>query len=189
MLLNVTIIQVGEHNHSEDDNIIEKRRTVESMATAIALDPSQPLKRVYNMYAQNNNVRDDFPEYNTIRSSLQRVRSSLVPPIPRHIADVAIDGEWAETWNGNPFLSMIDNNWGLAVFSTDNNFKILNRCAEIYIDGTFKSCPVPYEQLLTIHGRFHGRLLPLVMCLLSTKQVGIYRQVRLILVIMLKCIF
>jgi hypothetical protein len=33
------------------------------------------------------------------------------------------------------------------------------------------------SQFLTIHGRYHGRVLPLVMCLLAGKQVGLYRQV------------
>jgi hypothetical protein len=101
----------------------------------------------------------------------------MVPPIPRNVGEVEIDDEWAETWSGTRFLSTVDHNWGFAIFATSNNYKVLQRCSEIYIDGTFKTCPSPYSQFLTIHGRYHGRVLPLVMCLLAGKQVGLYREV------------
>ena len=37
--------------------------------------------------------------------------------------------------------------------------------AVIYIDGTFKTCPAPYSQFVTVHGNFHGRVrLSLLSC-------------------------
>jgi hypothetical protein len=63
---------------------------------------------------------------------------------------------------GRPFLSHIDNDWGVCVFSTD---------------GTFKSRPPPYEQFVTIHSLCHGRVLPCVMALATGKTVGHYRQI------------
>ncbi|KAI8490584.1 hypothetical protein Bbelb_318520 [Branchiostoma belcheri] len=45
------------------------------------------------------------------------------------------------------------------------------------MDGTFRSCPRPYQQFLTIHGLCHGRVIPLVMALMADKRVGTYRQV------------
>lgn len=88
-----------------------------------------------------------------------------------------IEDEWAETWCGVQFLSKLANNWGFAIFATAANYKMLQRCSEICIDGTFKTCPAPYHQFVTIHGRNNGMVLPLVMCLLTGKQVGLYRQV------------
>jgi hypothetical protein len=101
----------------------------------------------------------------------------MVPQIPRNLEEVNIENEWAETWSATLFLSTLDNNWGFAIFATSENYKVLQRCSEIYIDGTFKTCPSPYSQFLTIHGRYLGMVLPLVMCLLAGKQVGLYRQV------------
>jgi hypothetical protein len=65
------------------------------------------------------------------------------------------------------FLSLLDNNWGLAVFTISRNLKTLAKCHTVYIDGTF----------VTIHGYFRDRLIPLVFCLLNGKQVGQYRKI------------
>ena len=69
------------------------------------------------------------------------------------------------TWNDVPFMTHQDNDWGLLMFATNDNYRILQRCRVVYIDGTFKTCPRPYVQYVTIHGKFRGRVLPLVMCL------------------------
>lgn len=45
------------------------------------------------------------------------------------------------------------------------------------MDGTFRSCPRPYTQFLTIHGLYHGRVLPFVMGLMTERTVGAYRQI------------
>ena len=52
----------------------------------------------------------------------------------------------------------------------------LQNCDTIYMDGTFKSCPHPYVQFVTIHGLYHGRVLPFAMCLMDGKTIGKYRQ-------------
>lgn len=104
------------------------------------------------------------------------MRSSLLPAIPHDINDVLIENEWGETWNGEPFLSHLDNDWGISVFATQENYRTLGRCDTIYIDGTFKTCPEPYSQFVTIHGKRLGRVFTLVMCLLTGKAIGQYRQ-------------
>lgn len=45
------------------------------------------------------------------------------------------------------------------------------------MDGTFRSCPEPYTQFFTIHGKFHRRVLPLVMALMTERNIGAYRQI------------
>jgi hypothetical protein len=67
----------------------------------------------------------------------------MVPQIPRNLEEVNIENEWAETWSATLFLSTLDNNWGFAIFATSENYKVLQRCSEIYIDGAFKTCPSP----------------------------------------------
>lgn len=46
----------------------------------------------------------------------------------------------------------------------------------MYIDGTFKTCPPPYTQFVTLHGRYMGRPVPLIYCLLGGKTIGHYRE-------------
>jgi hypothetical protein len=90
--------------------------------------------------------------------------------IPATVEDVAIEDQWANTWNGEQFLSYQNNDWGILVFATEGNYRKLQRCRTIYVDGTFRTCPTPY-------GMYNeGRVLPFVMCLLNGKRVGQYRE-------------
>jgi hypothetical protein len=149
------------------------------MKKEIKNDPTKPFKRVYN-YAIQRDVRyvdpTDIPEFHFLRSSLSRTRSILLPDIPDDVDDVILEREWKRTWNGKKVLSYQDNNWGILVFATKKNYQRLERCDVIYADGTFKTCPPPYTQFVTIHGLFQERVLPFVMCLLTGKTVGQYRQ-------------
>ena len=140
-------------------------------------DPTRPIKRIYNQVVQRDQVEEEhIPEYNNVKSKLQRKRASLMPPTPGEIQDVEIVGEWERTWTDRQFLSHQDNDWGLLVFATNQNFRHLQQCENVYIDGTFKTCPQPYEQFVTIHGLYHGRPLPLIMSLMGDRTVGAYRQ-------------
>jgi len=121
------------------------------------------------------------PEFDDLRSShrssLSRHKRDLFPSIPRRVSDVIINRIWMETWNGKKFLLHQNNAWGYVVFMTEANVKLLGRCETIHIDGTFKTCPKPYHQVLTIHGMYVNQVLPLAFCLLKGKQVGLYRNV------------
>jgi len=70
----------------------------------------------------------------------------------------------------------IDNDWGIVVFTTNLMISALQRCDTLFIDGTFRTAPAPYMQFVTIHGLFHGHVIPLVFTLLTNKTVGVYRQ-------------
>jgi MULE transposase domain len=47
----------------------------------------------------------------------------------------------------------------------------------MFVDGTFKTAPHPYYQLLTIHGLCNDCVFPLIYCLLTGKSTGQYRQI------------
>ena len=93
------------------------------------------------------------------------------------MGDIQIDGEWAETWQRIPHLIRLDNDWGIAVFGTNNNMEIIERWSNIYIDGTFRSAPQPYVQLLTVHGEVNGRVVHCASALMAEKTIASYRQV------------
>ena len=140
-------------------------------------DPTGPVKRVFNAVVQNTDVHiEDVPDYNSVRSRLKRCRQKALPPIPHTVEEVNVEGEWERSWRGHQLKSYQDNDWGILLFATLANYSTLSRSRVIYIDGTFKTCPAPYSQFVTIHGLYHGHVLPFVMCLMSSKQVGHYRQ-------------
>lgn len=168
-----------DHDHIEDDECINENEVVNQAKEIIKLDPTKPIKRVYNEVIgafEDNDEYEALPDFSRVRSKLQRVRASLIPPIPHAIEDVEIENEWKENWAGKPFLSHLDNDWGISVFATRENYISLSRCDIIYIDGTFKTCPEPYSQFVTIHGKRLGRVFNFAMCLSTGKTIGQYRQ-------------
>ena len=174
----ITIINVPDHDHRPDIDVIAAGTLTERMKAAIVDDPTKPVKRVYDEIAIAYSGDDEHvPEFRTVRSQLNRQRASLCPPIPRSVDQVRVEDSWARTWDGADFLSHQDNDWGILIFSTGRNYSKLRRCTDIYMDGTFKSCPKPCMQFFTIHGNYHGRVVPLVMRLMTGKTVGQYREV------------
>jgi len=53
----------------------------------------------------------------------------------------------------------------------------LSQCQVLYIDGTFKTSPTPYKQIVTVNGLYKEHVVPLVFALSSGKEVGHYRQI------------
>lgn len=139
-------------------------------------DPCLPIRNAYDHVLARNVPSRDTPTFNSVRSILQRHKQDSFPPLPSTVDDVRIEDEWARTWNDRPFLCHLDNDWGVSVFMTPSNAGILRRCSTIFIDGTFRTAPHPYEQLVTIHGLFMGTVIPLCYCLSTGKTVGQYRQ-------------
>ncbi|CAH1277403.1 Hypp9607 [Branchiostoma lanceolatum] len=110
--------------------------------------PSQPVRRVYDAVIQGEERVEDAPNFRTVRTQLEH--------------------EWARTLGGRQYLSHQDNGRGILVFGTNRNFRKLRHCAVKYPTAT--SSPV-------IHGLYHGRVIPFVMALMTSKTVGAYRQV------------
>jgi hypothetical protein len=140
-------------------------------------NPSMPVHRIYCQVANSDSGdSDDVQQFSSFRSRLKRYRAQFVPALPVDIDDVDIQGDWARTRRGNQFLNHIDNQWGLAIFTTSKLIRALANSDCAYIDGTFRTAPYPYDQFVTIHGLRNGFVVPLVFCLLNGKTVGQYRQ-------------
>lgn len=141
------------------------------------MDPTIPVRRIYDevICIDSDDSDDVLPQFPNVRSRLKRHRSQYIPPIPSSIADVNVQGGWAKTWNGKKFLTHADNNVGVLVFATKKMIKTLNDCTCLYIDGTFKTSPNPYKQMVTIHGLMNGHVIPLTFSLLTGKTVVHYQ--------------
>ena len=149
------------------------------MVRAIRAEPIGPVKRIYDEFVEHDrNIEVEIiPQFNSIRSILARNRALLMPAHPESVENVIIPDEYMFSWDNERFLRHQDNDWGILIYGTEENFLNLSRCRTIFIDGTFKTNPHPYYQFLTIHGNYHGFVVPFVMCLLGGKQIGKYRQV------------
>jgi hypothetical protein len=63
------------------------------------------------------------------------------------------------------------------MFSCKTNLQFHSSIDALYVDGTFKSAPKFFHQLLTIHGLRNGHYLPLAFFLLTNKHQTSYEDV------------
>jgi hypothetical protein len=47
----------------------------------------------------------------------------------------------------------------------------LSRCTDVYMDGTCRTCPHPYSQFFTVHGKYRNRVIVFVSCLVTGKNI------------------
>ena len=173
-----TVIRADDHNHSADAFAARRGLVLKRIGQAAEQDPTVPVRRMYDRAVdEDSGNSDELPTFGSVRTRAKRSKMKLLPLIPATIDDVVIDGNWGKTWRNRRFLSHLDNDWGIAVFCTDNMFTILQRYECLYVDGTFRTSPSPYYQFLTVHGLYQGHVIPLVFCLTTGKTVGQYRQV------------
>lgn len=181
---NIRVRLYEDHIHPPDSERIKKSKFVASLKERATDNPTLPTKRLYdaevaNVHrgAQGGGDRPELPQFNSVRSIVQRVREQNVPPIPGTIEDVAIAGPWAVTWLQERHLLVNDIDWGIAIFATDANLLHLRRSQTVYMDATFRTCPRPFTQFFTILGDVHGFVVPLVQVLMSQRTIGHYRQI------------
>lgn len=62
----------------------------------------------------------------------------------------------------------------MIIFASDLNLQTLSTSEKIFMDGTFKSAPRIYDQLYTLHGLYKDHIVPLVYCLLTSKDRSTY---------------
>jgi hypothetical protein len=174
----IIYLQTGDHNHEDNAALNTAEAVFDEVRTKIEDDPTLPIKRSFDQAMADYDIGsdDELPAFSRMRTRLQRVRSSVLPPLPQDIEDVTIEGEWKRTWRDKTHLSLLDNDWGVLIFATDQHIRMLQRCDVIYVDGTFKTCPEPYVQFVSVHGKYLGQVFTLASCLLSGKTIGHYRR-------------
>ena len=104
-------------------------------------NPTATVKRVYDALAvhehrQAVNVPNIIPTFDSVKSTMDRKRARLVPPIPANVDEVVVEDVWAQTWREENFL-MDQNNMGILCFATESDLQKLATCNIIYVDGTF----------------------------------------------------
>jgi len=178
---NINVLNEPEHTHAHEDVQITRSEIKNRLVQKVKQDPSLPIKRIYDSvvreHGQGGGDVESIPPFSYVRSAMTRARQEFVPNIPWEVDDVEIEGTWAETWSGDYFLLHQDNDWGILLFATPENLEGLSRCTDVYMDGTFRTCPRPYSQFFTVHGKYRNRVILFVSCLVTGKNIGQYRQI------------
>lgn len=166
----IDILQVADHNHPDETDMITVSALKNKMVQAIEADPSKSIKLVYDEIVKTADGCDQVPKFNNVRSKLNRKRASLLPSWPHN--DEFVNGnERGSTWRGQDSRSHQGHRWGVLVLGTDANFAKLSRCQDVYIDGLR-----PYKHFVTIHGKYSGKVMPLVTCLMTGRTVAQYKH-------------
>jgi hypothetical protein len=173
----IAVFQTDSHNHAPDLFAVRRGKLLKDINVKVSQDPTATVRSVYEKAIDEGSDESDLPTFDNVRTRLKRHRAKFVPALPTFINDVEIKDEWAKTSNGHKFLSLLDNNWGLVILTIRKFLKVLQQCDSIYVDGTFRTTPRPYEQFLTIHGLYNGFVVPLVFCLITNKTTAQYRQI------------
>lgn len=107
---------------------------------------------------------------------MNRARLAHLPPIPATV-NVNIPPTWATSHRGNRFLLTQNEHWQFIIFATDEQLGTLAACSTVYVDATFRSCPRPFHQFLTVHGFYQDRVIALVFVLMGQRLVGNYTHI------------
>lgn len=88
-----------------------------------------------------------------------------------HRRDLVFSEEHTKTNKGEHFF-MFDSEVEdrMSIFSMHKNLFVLASCKRFYMDGTFKSVRVIFEQLYTIQGIKNGCVIPLIYALLPNRR-------------------
>ena len=176
--LHVAVNRVDSHNHPTCSFEVRRGLVLKEIQKRVHANPTLPVRRVYDEVIEiDSGDSDDCPAFSNVRSRIKRFRSEFIPGIPKSIQDVVFDGDWAKTWKGRTFLSHQENNVGIAVFTTKKLLKALHKADCLYVDGTFRTAPKPYQQFFTMHGKLNGFVVPLVFVLMTGKSSYQYRRV------------
>ncbi|CAK9291551.1 unnamed protein product [Gordionus sp. m RMFG-2023] len=114
-----------------------------------------------------------LPTFLSVKSIMNRVIKSLRPPLPLINSDIRLDGDYTLTLDNKTFLISNKNN-ELLLFSTHELLECLCNADQIFMDGTFFSCPLLFKQLYTIHIMINHTIIPCAYILLPNKKKETY---------------
>ncbi|CAG2252786.1 unnamed protein product [Mytilus edulis] len=170
----------ANHNHPSDrmqlrvDDVLQRMKSrCKDELTAIPTIYEEELVKLRDREWNDDTHQlvEHIPTFYSCKDQLYNERHKLIPALPTTVEDITVDGEWAQTTTGQPFLLADDNTNGrMLVFSTQENLYHLAAADTIYCDGTFYVCPTLFYQLYTFHAKVDGTMFPLVYCFLPGKD-------------------
>lgn len=124
----------------------------------------------------SNETIAHLAKFSTLRDSITRKRNRSLNFIPNEIADIpkllSFDHQ------GNKFLrfdSGVNSKSRIIIFASSYKEKYIAKSKVWLVDGTFKTSPHNFYQLLIMHGVVFGRSFPLLYILMSDKSESSYK--------------
>lgn len=124
-------------------------------------------------------VLAELPKIGEMRKLVRRVRykKNPLPEEPNSIENSQTNHHKIVNAKGEDMLLFDSNqNNRFVVLGTKKNLQVLGDCDYWFADGTFKTVPLIFKQLYTIHGIVHSKVIPLIYVLMSDKSESSYKN-------------
>ncbi|KAE9522326.1 hypothetical protein AGLY_017272 [Aphis glycines] len=178
------VLHKNTHNHTPNITEISTKTIINELKeTASSQVTSTPHQIVTNTIStiSSQAISGALPSVATMKKTVQRLRRCKNAPVnPSTLSEINIIDPYTFTLNKKPFLlydSGSDDVNRILLFSTEENLKILSDQCHWFIDGTFKSSPQLFTQILTIHAIKYDTVLPLVFALVPNKTRDSYTKI------------
>ncbi|KAF0761944.1 MULE domain-containing protein, partial [Aphis craccivora] len=149
---------------------------------------SELLKRFFvgGFFILDPTIKHDIDTLTTydlqlIRKNMHYAHSSVLPRLPKNLEELqtSLDNmsDFLLTNRNVNFLLVNDLDSNILLFLTKTNLMFLSNVKTIFVDGTFKSCPSLFTQILfTVHGLQNDEFIPLLFFLLPNKESKSYEK-------------
>ena len=153
------------HNHIPNAQDIAAKRIVNEVRDRARHEMSTPHLIVAEAsIGIKASVSGALPPVNYLKKLVQRNRKAAQCPlpVPDNLRNLEIPPAYKTTATGAEFL-LFDSgpeDKRILIFSTARNLDLMSRCNHWYMDGTFKTTPLLFAQLYTIHGVKYNSVIP-----------------------------
>ncbi|KAG0437066.1 hypothetical protein DMUE_3902 [Dictyocoela muelleri] len=174
------VISQFPHNHDADpqkSTRLIKMHKIRTMAKSSNATTQNVLNNVLGIEISNREIINVLPTFESIRDRVTRDRNKIIGNFPNILNDIPdflkIDRL------GRDFLRFDSstNDDRFIIFIYEDKLRRFNRAKSFLIDGTFKSVPRPFYQLLILQVPFLGRCFPFCYILMSGKTQIQYEAV------------
>lgn len=173
----------SEHNHAENPNEIAVREVRNEMREKSLKNLLKPRKII------SSSIRDTapeisalIPEYSSLQRNIQHIRKrSAFPYInPQTTQELLIPEEFKITYRNQRFIlsdTYIELVGRIIIYCTQRAQSLLEQSTSVFFDGTFKTVPLIFFQLYTIHCESHNNIIPCIFILMEKKTQLCYNKI------------
>ncbi|XP_025018145.1 uncharacterized protein LOC107369738 [Tetranychus urticae] len=182
-LIGDTISSITEHSHEPDTaKLIEikQRNAAKEIAKS---DNYCNLKLTY--HSATNKVLNTIPvpqeeiapalkSFHHMKRTIARARASRFPSLPKSLNDIEIPSNLQFSSTEKFFKVSDGGNDKILFFATDAFLRHLCEANHVYADGTFKSVPLLFHSLYTLHVMRNEVMIPVVYALIPDASMQTY---------------
>jgi hypothetical protein len=177
--------EIGSHNHDPYNGchvevILKQDLLVDELANNIGLDKMYHHRKLYNelLLKYNKSILDEYwIDFGAFRNRVKYLKKKNTnnPVIPKNLNELRIPDSFGKI-NDKDFLRYdnLDDKNRIIIFMSDDGAKMLAECKTAHFDGTFKTAPKLFNQILTIHANIEGNYIPCAYVILKNKNRDSY---------------